>query len=119
MNRFNFGNVVTNAMQIGSTGMFTAARSLGNAANALNNLSPIERKQYSEMEADKIRTSVKEYNKQKEFEEMESLIENTPQSKELNDYVNSNYKYIQNRINGKFAKGGTFVKKEGDDNADV
>ena len=119
MNRYNFGNVVTNAMQIGSTGTFTAARSLGNAANALNNLSPKERKEYSEMEADKIRSAVKEYNEQKEFERMESLIEGTPQSKELNDYVNSTYKYIQNRINGKFAKGGTFVKKEGGNNADV
>lgn len=62
MNRFNFGNVATNGMQILSVGATTAARTLGRAETALNNLSEDERKSYFQMKADKLRDEVNRYN---------------------------------------------------------
>ena len=62
MNRFNFGNVVTNGMQILSVGATTAARTLGRAETALNNLSEDERKSYLQMKSDKLRDETNRYN---------------------------------------------------------
>lgn len=62
MNRFNFGNVATNGVQILSVGATTAARTLGRADTALNNLSEDERKSYFQMKADKLRDEVNRYN---------------------------------------------------------
>ena len=42
MNRANFGNVITNGMQILSVGATTAARTLGRADKTLSNLSKEE-----------------------------------------------------------------------------
>lgn len=61
MNRANYGNVVTNGMQILSVGATTAARTLGRAETALNNLSKDERKSYFQMEADKLRNEINQY----------------------------------------------------------
>ena len=49
MNRFNFGNVTTNGMQILSVGATTAARTLGRADRTLNNLSEDEKKALGKM----------------------------------------------------------------------
>lgn len=62
MNRFNFGNVTTNGMQILSVGATTAARTLGRADKTLNNLSEDERKSHFQMKADKLRDEIKRYN---------------------------------------------------------
>lgn len=61
MNRFNFGNVATNGVQILSVGATTAARTLGRADTALNNLSEDERKSYFQMKADKLRDETNRY----------------------------------------------------------
>ena len=62
MNRFNFGNVATNGVQILSVGATTAARTLGRAETALNNLSEDERKSYFQMKANKLRDETNRYN---------------------------------------------------------
>lgn len=62
MNRFNLGNIATNGMQILSVGATTAARTLGRAENALNNLSEEEKNAYYKMKADKMRNETSQYN---------------------------------------------------------
>lgn len=62
MNRFNFGNVITNGAQILSVGATTASRVLGKADTALNNLSEEEKKDYFKMKADKLRDEIRQYN---------------------------------------------------------
>lgn len=62
MNRFNFGNIATNGMQILSVGATTAARTLGRAETALNNLPEDVRKSYLQMKSDKLRDEVNRYN---------------------------------------------------------
>lgn len=61
MNRANFGNVITNGMQILSVGTTTASRLLGHAESALNNLTKDERKEYYQMRADQMRDEMAEY----------------------------------------------------------
>ena len=69
MIRSNVGNVVTNAMQIGSVSAHTAAgmvrsakkEKLAQAQNALNNLSDEERSRYVQMQADKMREQIEQY----------------------------------------------------------
>lgn len=65
MNRFNFGNVVTNAMQIESVAGTTAAagqrRALADAASALNNMTEGQLRDYGAMRASKMMDEVKEY----------------------------------------------------------
>lgn len=61
MNRANFGNVITNGMQILSVGTTTAARTLGRADKTLSNLSKEEQDKYYKMKADKLRTEMNEY----------------------------------------------------------
>ena len=61
MNRANFGNVITNGMQILSVGTTTASRLLGHAESALNNLTKDERKEYYQMKADQMRDEIAEY----------------------------------------------------------
>ena len=62
MNRFNFGNVTTNGMQILSVGATTAARTLGRADKTLNNLSEDEKKALGKMKSDKLRDQINRYN---------------------------------------------------------
>lgn len=72
MIRSNVGNVVTNAMQIGSVSAHTAAgmvrgakkEKLAQAQNALNNLSEEERSRYVQMQADKMREQTEQYYRQ-------------------------------------------------------
>lgn len=61
MNRANFGNVITNGMQILSVGTTTAARTLGRADKTLSNLSKEEQDKLYKMRADKLRTEMSEY----------------------------------------------------------
>lgn len=61
MNRSNVGNVATNAMQIESVSLTTAAKFLGDASSAMNNLSKAERNQYQAMRADKMRDEIADY----------------------------------------------------------
>lgn len=68
MNRFNFGNVVTNGMQTLSVAGFTGAnyvkgqqrQRLADASSALNHLSYDEVNSYGEMGAQRIREQVRE-----------------------------------------------------------
>lgn len=54
MNRFNFGNQVTNGMQVLNVGATAGSgKLLGRADTALNNLSKGEREEYSNMKLDK------------------------------------------------------------------
>ena len=70
MNRANFGNVVTNGMQILSVAGTTAAgairasrqQHLADASSALNNLSEDELQQVGEMRANKLRDEMARYN---------------------------------------------------------
>ena len=62
MNRFNFGNIATNGVQILSVGATTAARTLGRAETALNNLPEDVKKSYLQMKSDKLRDEVNRYN---------------------------------------------------------
>lgn len=64
MIRSNTGNIVTNAVQIGSVGLTTASgvlKHLGSADNALNNLTKDERKQLGEVRANKLRDEISRY----------------------------------------------------------
>lgn len=61
MNRANFGNVITNGMQILSVGAATASRTLGRADKTLSNLSKEEQDKLYKMKADKLRTEMSEY----------------------------------------------------------
>lgn len=70
MNRANFGNVVTNGMQILSVAGTTASgaerasrqQHLADASSALNNLTEDELHQVGEMRANKLRDEVERYN---------------------------------------------------------
>lgn len=61
MNRANFGNVITNGMQILSVGATTASRTLGRADKVLSNLSKEEQDKLYKIKADKLRTEMNEY----------------------------------------------------------
>lgn len=61
MNRANFGNVITNGMQILSVGATTASRTLGRADKVLSNLSKEEQDKLYKIKADKLRTEMSEY----------------------------------------------------------
>ena len=61
MNRFNFGNQITNGLQIASVGAVTS-HSMYDASSTLNNMSPIERRQYGAMGAERAREQIRETN---------------------------------------------------------
>ena len=70
MNRANFGNVVTNGMQILSVAGTTSAAferqsraaRIADASSALNNMSEDELHQLGQMRADKLRSEISRYN---------------------------------------------------------
>lgn len=141
MNRYNFGNVTTNAMQIGSTAAFTGSRSLGNAASALNNLSLSEKRQYGEMQANMIRNQMADYDRISDDEReligeakarkavdsakayldkedkvdvdeiMGALLPDTEQGDDLLEFVKNNFDWVQKRNKGKFTNEFTPVWK--------
>lgn len=97
MNRSNVGNVVTNGMQILSVGATTATRLLGRADTALNNLSPEERKAYVQMQADKMRDEVREYNTggaspKQHMTSSELSDYQTAKAKDMNEYTKNKLK---------------------------
>lgn len=59
MQRFNFGNQITNGIQIASVGAVTA-HSMYDASSTLNNMSPVERRQYGAMGADRAREQIRQ-----------------------------------------------------------
>lgn len=61
MNRFNFGNQITNGLQIASVGAVTS-HSMYDASSTLNNMSPTERRQYGAMGAERAREQIRETN---------------------------------------------------------
>lgn len=61
MNRANFGNIVTNAMQVENVSATTAARFLGDLTSSLNNLSLKEKREISEMKANQAREELETY----------------------------------------------------------
>ena len=61
MQRFNFGNQITNGIQIASVGAVTA-HSMYDASSTLNNMSPVERRQYGAMGAERAREQIRETN---------------------------------------------------------
>ena len=77
MNRFNFGNQITNGMQILSVAGTTAAKAFNkkeaefrekyNASNALNNMSLDEAKQVGEMRAQQLRDELAQFNENNEL----------------------------------------------------
>lgn len=97
MNRVNAGNIVTNGMQILSVGATTATRLLGRADTALNNLSPEERKAYVQMQADKMRDEVREYNTggvspKQHMTSSELSDYQTAKAKDMNEYAKNRLK---------------------------
>lgn len=107
MNRSNIGNVVTNGMQILSVGATTAARMLGHADSALNNLSSDERKKLTEVRANKLRDEISKY----ENKDVDKIMEN-----DNVDYVKNSdqIEHIitkQNRVRDWFDK---FLGRKGD-----
>lgn len=59
MNRFNFGNQITNGLQIASVGAVTS-HSMYDASSTLNNMSPTERRQYGAMGAERTREQIRQ-----------------------------------------------------------
>ena len=89
MNRFNFGNVVTNGAQILSVGATTASGVFRDRADsALTNMTKEERAEYGKYKADLIREEMANY-KEKENDKklVNSLIENSEQAKEINKRI--------------------------------
>lgn len=97
MNRANVGNIFTNGMQILSVGATTATRLLGRADTALNNLSPEERKAYIQMQADKMRDEVREYqtggaSPKQHMTSSELSDYQTAKAKDMNEYAKNRLK---------------------------
>ena len=89
MNRFNFGNVITNGAQILSVGATTASGVFRDRADsALTNMTKEERAEYGKYKADLIREEMSNY-KEKENDKklVNSLIENSEQAKEINKRI--------------------------------
>lgn len=63
MQRFNFGNQITNGVQIASVGAVTA-HSMYDASSTLNNMSPEERRQYGAMGAERARQQMRQQGNQ-------------------------------------------------------
>lgn len=101
MNRYNFGNVTTNGMQILSVGSTTASRvfrdkadsslnnlgteqktqKISNESKIMQNLSEEEQSKYYQMKADKRKSQIEKWeNKPKSF----AIEENSEQAKALN-----------------------------------
>jgi len=108
MNRSNVGNVVTNAVQIGSVGLTTASgvlRHLGSADTTLSNLSKDERKQYRQMKADKMRDEIKTYSQNKATEVKETVddymkdveevyVDNSPQMSNIQNKLSADREFL-------------------------
>lgn len=100
MNRFNFGNVVTNGMQTLSVAGFTGANYIQNikrqkiadASSALNNLSSEEVKAYGQMKAERIREELRQ--NQNKTNPMEHLSDEEQKkygerkAEDLRNYIN-------------------------------
>lgn len=61
MNRANFGNIITNAMQVENVSATTAARFLGDLTSSINNLSFKEKKEIGEMRANQVKEELETY----------------------------------------------------------
>ena len=130
MNRANFGNVTTNAVQTVSVAGFTGSNwakgadkaKLADASSALNNLSKEELNQIGKMRADKLRDEVKEYNSEKGKENLgeneELNVDNimndttfkdmdTPQKQYINLKISKDVLYSEAMSRG---PGGKFRK---------
>lgn len=88
-NRFNFGNQITNATQILSTGAFTAGRSLfriGNVQDTLNNDKSEQKTTKQDVKENKktLPSNVKQYN----LSEYEKFIPSTEEGKEVSKKIN-------------------------------
>lgn len=140
MNRFNFGNQVTNGMQILGVAGTTAAefkkqsdrQALADAASALNNMSMDEIKRVGQYRADRLRDEMNEYytKKSNSVDDIMSDVPykdlKSPQADAIRQYVENNFNYYRTyvRDGSRFRKMNTedFVsrlKKEKDDNADI
>ena len=89
MNRFNFGNVVTNGMQVLSVGGTTASGVFRDRADsALTNMTKEERAEYGKYKADLIRDEMANYKEKENNKKLvNSLIENSEQAKEINKRI--------------------------------
>ena len=89
MNRFNFGNVITNGAQILSVGATTASGVFRDRADsALTNMTKEERAEYGKYKADLIREEMSNYKEKENNKKLvNSLIENSEQAKEINKRI--------------------------------
>ena len=89
MNRFNFGNVITNGAQILSVGATTASGVFRDRADsALTNMTKEERAEYGKYKADLIRDEMANYKEKENNKKLvNSLIENSEQAKEINKRI--------------------------------
>lgn len=98
MIRSNIGNVASNAMGTLSISATTAKRFLGKADTALNNLTKEEQAQYKEIQTDKLRNQIENYNKKKDPTSIDSILDNEKIEIESEQANNLNKK-IMNDIN--------------------
>ena len=89
MNRFNFGNVITNGAQILSVGATTASGVFRDRADsALTNMTKEEKSEYGKYKADLIREEMSNYKEKENNKKLvNSLIENSEQAKEINKRI--------------------------------
>lgn len=81
--RSNIGNVVTNAVQIGSVGMTTASRFFRDRADkSLNNLTPEERERVEKMRKGKLMQEVEQFERRERNPRTYSNMELTPEEAE-------------------------------------
>ena len=88
MNRANFGNIVTNGMQILSVAGTTAAKAFNkrealqrakyDASSALNNMSLDEARQVGQMRAEQMKQQLKEFNEAQEFADVDEIMASAP-----------------------------------------
>lgn len=100
MNRSNIGSIATNAMGTLAISATTAKRFLGKADSALNNLTQEEQTQYKNMQTDKLRKQIENYNNKNDTNNIDSILDNgkieieSEQADNLNKKIMNDINYI-------------------------
>lgn len=98
MIRSNVGNIATNAVNTMSISTTTAKRFLGKADTALNNLTEEEQAQYKDMQTDKLRSQIADYNETNEIKnafenERKRILLKSSQAKNLEKKISNDIEY--------------------------
>ena len=116
MNRANFGNVITNGMQILSVGATTAGHVIGSADKVLNNKNKksTETKQPKQSKQKEQKPVQQEQTVQEKFQ----TVTETPQSENLNTRINSDADWLDEYVK-EIQNKPSEIKKLGFDLRDI